>query len=549
MKKFKSIIICILITISILFSGKAYSSESVPKIDELTYLIIKNPDAQTMALASGAVDMLGDLTRPSDIELLSKHKNLKMSVAPMSHAFFLLFNNKKAPFNDKAIRQAISIVIPRSSIVRLIFSGYSMPLTSYLPPTSPWAIPQAGEATSQAKAEQIMKRGGYTKTLFGKWQDKNKHTLPKIEILSPTASVAPTTEEIAKDIADTLTAFGFDAYVTPIDFSTMIARLDRRDYSASVLAWSMGRNPDSLYNFYHSECDTKGGYNMTSASSKELDSALIHLRTAKDKEEATLYSTKAQKILCDLRPMVPIYSRMSVSCVSDKWKNIFSTKKTSAVNSYTYLFAEPKVHKRGEKKVLRTILPEEPRNLNPFVASSAYDWEILGLLYESLISSDPYTMEDIPWLASSWKLTTDKRQNTTTITFVIDTSVRFSDGSHLTAQDVAATFEFLKKNKVPRFYDSVKDIAKISVLANNKIAITLNGISYWYLDKIGGMFVMPKKIIDSVSTWQTWKPTFSQLVGTGPFVIGKYKPGEFITMKKNPHYTRTKFPIKKEDLR
>ena len=539
-------IICISIC---LFNGKAYSMERVPRIDELTYFIIKNPDAQTMALASGSVDMLGDLTRPSDIELLSKRKNLKMTVAPMSHAFFLLFNNKKNPVNDKAVRQAISLVIPRSSIVRLIFSGYSMPHTAYLPPTSPWAVARAGETTSPKKAEEILKRAGYTKTLLGKWQDKNKHTLPKIEILSPTASVAPTTEEIAKDIADTLTAFGFDAFVTPMDFSTMVARLDRRDYTASVLAWNMGRNPDGLYNFYHSECDTPGGYNMTSASSKELDNALSHLRHAKDKEEATIYSKKAQNLLCDLRPMVPIYSRMSVSCVSDKWKNIFSTNKTSAVNSYTYLFAEPKNHRPGQKKVLRTILPEEPRNLNPFVASSAYDWEILGLLYESLISSDPYTLEDIPWLAKSWSLTTDKKHNTTTITFVIDTSVNFSDGTSLTAQDAASTIEFLKKNKVPRFYDAVKDIASVTVLANDKFRVTLNGISYWYLDKVGGLFVMPKKIIDKIANFQTWKPSFDELIGTGPFVIGKYKQGEFITMKRNIHYSRTKFPIKQEDLR
>ena len=106
--------------------------------------------------------------------------------------------------------------------------------------------------------------------------------IPDQRLLSPTASVAPTTAELAARAADALSAIGIPVRSEPMDFSTMLSRLDERDFQMYVLAWQMTRDPDSLYAFYSTKMDIPGGYNLPGISDPELDAVLDRLRFAPD---------------------------------------------------------------------------------------------------------------------------------------------------------------------------------------------------------------------------------------------------------------------------
>ena len=514
-----------------------------PKINEIAMLIIANPDAQIMAAEAGEVDILSDIARPTDIDRLSSNKNLQMSLARGLHAFFLVLNDTASPWKDKDIRRAAAMSINRSSIVRMVFSGYCEPINSWLPPVSPWALANSNEDIyDPAAAKALLKKKGYSWDFSGMLVAPDGRKVPAIKILTPLARVAPTTAEMAELIADSLKSAGFPAESEPIDFSALIARLDRKDYSAAVLAWSMGRDPDSLFSFYHSSMSVAGGYNVSGIKDARLDKALSELRFAPDKAAAEKASVKSQRLLLDLMPTVPIYSRISAAAVSKKWKNIFTTDRITADNMWTLISAEPR---DGKMRPLTMILPEEPRNLNPFTASSAYSWQVLGLIYESMTGSDPYTLENIPAIASSWAVNTVKYKNAThtELVFKIKPGLKWSDGSPLTAADIKATADFLHKNKIPRFFDSVKNIRVTETPDKYTLRVVMDGVSYWYLDNIAGLPCMPKKVIDAIKDWQNWDPMDKNgkygpygLTGSGPFMLKTYKPGEYVIMSRNDNY-------------
>ncbi|MCF0247599.1 MAG: ABC transporter substrate-binding protein, partial [Synergistes sp.] len=69
-----------------------------PKIDTLALIIISNSDSQVMAAEAGEIDIVGDITRASDIDRLSLNKKLSMSLARGLHAFFLLLNDQTPPW-------------------------------------------------------------------------------------------------------------------------------------------------------------------------------------------------------------------------------------------------------------------------------------------------------------------------------------------------------------------------------------------------------------------------------------------------------------------
>ena len=513
-----------------------------PRIDKLCMVIITNPDAQVLAAEKGDLDVVSDLTRPSDVERLSRNPALSMSLARGFHAFFLLLNNKIAPWNDKTVRQAAAMAVDRNNIVRTIFSGYCEPINSWLPPVSPWALPDSAKNIYDPReARALLKKAGYSWNLAGTLVRPDGGVMPRMKLLAPLASVAPTTAELAEQLAGSLRAVGFPVDVDPMDFSAMVARLDRKDYSLAVLAWSMSRNPDSLYSFYHSAMDVEGGYNMTGTHDKRLDAALLRLRYAKDRQAAQKASVECQRLLAELVPSVPIYSRFSVAVVSKRWKNVLTTDKTTADNIWTLMMAEPR---DGVKRRLNMVLADEPRSLNPFTASSSGSWQVLGMIYESLLGTDPFTLADMPALALSWSVKTAGSGGDahTELSFKIAPGLKWSDGSPLTADDVRASIEFLKKNKIPRYFDSVKSVSSVAV-AGDTLTVRMEGVSYWYLDNIGGLPCFSRKTLTKVKDWRNWNPLDKAgrfgptgLVGCGPFMLDEYRPGEYVMMKKNPFY-------------
>ena len=75
------------------------------------------------------------------------------------------------------------------------------------------------------------------------------------------------------------------------------------------------------------------------------------------------------------------------------------------------------------------------------------------------------------------------------------------------------------------------------------LRVVMDGVSYWYLDNIGGLPCFPKKVLDRVTDWQNWDPLAEDakfgprgLLGCGPFTLESYKPGEYVMMRRNPHY-------------
>lgn len=534
-------------------SARAFemSSFSGPRVTDLYLIIVRDPDAQLLALEKGQVHILSDIARPVDIERLSQNPSIDMSLAKGFHGFFLGFNLRAFPWNSVALRQAACEAIPREKLVRDLFSGYAEPLSTFLPPASPYF--EQNVVTYPYNPDHAKKRlqeagwswnkNGILVSPDGIGPDA-KRTLTPQKLLSPTAQIAPTTAEIAEQAAASLRAIGIPIAVEPMDFSTMIALLDERKFDTYVLAWQMTRDPDSLFALYHSSMDVKGGYNIPGICNSNLDSILERLRWAHDEASARLAASEAQKMLADIVPVVPIYSRYSISATSTLWKGTYATSYTTSDNIWSFLRMEPR---EGSMEPLRVALADEPRSLNPLTASSAYDWNVLSLIYDALLAINPENLGDLPWIAESWKIETIKEGGlpATKLSFHIRKGVTWQDGRPLTASDPAFTISFLKKHRPPRFYDAVSDVDKVETPDEYTLEVTMKTTSYWHLHNIGGLPIFPRHILEKVSDWQSWKPAqiplegeegLSQLVGSGPFIFKEYRPGEYVHFIRNPHF-------------
>lgn len=114
-----------------------------------------------------------------------------------------------------------------------------------------------------------------------------------------------------------------------------------------------------------------------------------------------------------------LFCYLSITCIS-----AFCNDLSSAIKSESEI-------KKSQREIV-IINSSFPYNLNPHTANYASEAQILSGLYEGLFSYDPLTLEAIPALVESYKVSRNKQ----TWTFIIRKDCSFSNGEKINAQSV-----------------------------------------------------------------------------------------------------------------
>jgi peptide/nickel transport system substrate-binding protein len=174
----------------------------------------------------------------------------------------------------------------------------------------------------------------------------------------------------------------------------------------------------------------------------------------------------------------------------------------------------------------------EKDNNNPFLATSAAAH--LGyryMIYEPLAMVnlvDP-TSKPTPWLATSWTWSPDYKS----VTFNLRSGVTFSDGTPMTADDVAYSFQVLKQYSA--LNSNALPIADATA-SGNTVTVTFTDSAYVIQAKVLSTFVVPKAIWSKMSDPTT--DTVAKPVGTGPYVLKTFTP-QTVTLDVRSGYWQT----------
>lgn len=169
------------------------------------------------------------------------------------------------------------------------------------------------------------------------------------------------------------------------------------------------------------------------------------------------------------------------------------------------------------------------KNFNPFVATSAAS--LLGstsLIYEPLLQANAVKPGSYyNWLATAYSWSDGGKS----ITFTIRPGVKWSDGSALTAADVAFTYQMLKKyadvNTTGLAIQSVKSSA-------GKVTLTFSSPQYANLQNIAAtVYIVPQSVWSKVG--DPGKYADADPVGSGPYTVGTFGAQGF-TLAANPSY-------------
>ena len=211
------------------------------------------------------------------------------------------------------------------------------------------------------------------------------------------------------------------------------------------------------------------------------------------------------------------------------------------------------IGKRGGS--LTSATTSDPITFNLAIAQDAPSVDVLGHLFEGLTETSWLTGRVEPGLATRWERSADGL----TWTFHLRPDARWHDGQPFTAHDVDFTFNRIIYNAdIPanaraEFNFRVLDEATgqwreepmtVTTLDDHTVEFRLPVPFAPFLRAMGAA-IYPKHILEQYVDAGTFHTVWdintdpTEVIGTGPFTIASYEPGQRVVLRRNPDYWLT----------
>jgi peptide/nickel transport system substrate-binding protein len=267
-----------------------YWQPGLPYLNKVTWTVV--PDANTRVLQlEGNQAQIDEFPPYQSVATLAQTAGVTAEAFPSTEIYFLIMNEKEAPFNDIHVRQAISYAVDRQALVNSVLFGHGATSNSLFPPTLAFydpdaQVPQYDLAKAKQEMAQSSVPNGFSATFL--------------------TSTDPTFTTIAQVVQQDLAAIGIHLTITTVDPTTIWTMQGDFQYQMSMGLWTMDiPDPDELVEFFYnsnggSSCDYTN-YQNTQMNSMVTDAASVFGAAQRQKLYSAIQVQGAQDL-----PNVPL---------------------------------------------------------------------------------------------------------------------------------------------------------------------------------------------------------------------------------------------------
>jgi peptide/nickel transport system substrate-binding protein len=183
-----------------------------PRLERFIVVVVDEPTTKLAALTSGELDFAG--IQPAHAEFVRRDGELEVLSYPLLMTYGIVFNTRRAPFNDPMIRRILSQAIDRKELVEAYIYGFGTPAVGPVPPTAPNYLPIATTASAVRPPPTLRRRISF-------------------ELLTVGSGEAA----LEQMVQARLRGAGFDLKVRQLELSAFLARVygPAHDFDAAVL--------------------------------------------------------------------------------------------------------------------------------------------------------------------------------------------------------------------------------------------------------------------------------------------------------------------------
>lgn len=279
--------------------------------------------------------------------------------------------------------------------------------------------------------------------------------------------------------------------------SCFAAAMVNYDYNIYTGGWSLTADPDFIYDFFHS---SMGQYsyanNYPGFKNHEFDAYAEAVKFAPPGSDVKFLAVQAQWILAKYVGDVWLWAAKAVKGYRTGWQNVVNYAGFGTDNGYSFDL----MSKTGDNTIDYGF-KSDISALQVITSEWLWDWNVLGLIYDTLIARNPYNLaEEVGTLASAWSVTSNYPGwvGKAVCEFTVRSDAKFNDGTPVKPADVAYSL------LVPRsagqgnawVYSTVMDINKVEI-QGQVVRVFFNSNSIFSLHWSGFISIINKDLWNS----------------------------------------------------
>ena len=272
------------------------------------FIFGRSPGNIRTGFAMNAVDVFWP--GPSTISSAARNPRLSLQAAPPRNRLLVLWNCRRAPLDELAVREALGQMIDREALLKDLLRGEGAIHEGVFRPDLWFSNPRAVTPSDPLQARQTLAGLGWTMDQ----QDRLVKGAEPFRIELMTVAGNAERMALARRLADAWAEHGIETVITAVSWEEMLgSRLPEHRFDAVLLGLDYEETWDQSP-FWHSAQEAHG-LNYSGIADAPLDGLLDALRLETDLDRIPALAKAVEDRLLTLHPFLPIFSGSNVMAV------------------------------------------------------------------------------------------------------------------------------------------------------------------------------------------------------------------------------------------
>jgi oligopeptide transport system substrate-binding protein len=274
-----------------------YWNDSATRLDAVKFFLIADENAELTRYRAGELHVTAVVPR-GQFDWIKANLAGELHISPQLSTYFYGFNLRRAPFKDApGLRRALSLVIDRDKLARLVLRVGELPANGWVPPgvnnytSQSFDYQSVPLAQRTEEARRLYKEAGYSAAnplrFELRYNSAEVHTKLAIAIAAAWKQ-----------------ALGAEVRLTAVEFKSLLQDIDRGDVDVFRSSW-VGDYNDAYTFLQYLKSDF--GINLPHYENPDYDSLLARAAGEFDTTQRRELLEQAERLALRDHPLIPIY--------------------------------------------------------------------------------------------------------------------------------------------------------------------------------------------------------------------------------------------------
>lgn len=276
----------------VLERNERYIEPGLPRLDRVRFRVVPDQPAQIEQLLAGALDFLPAVPAASAARLAAA-PGVELVVFEGRQYDYICWNTLRPPFDDVAVRRALTLAIDRQALVDTLWKGYARVAASPIL-ANVWARARdlAPWPYDPREAGRLLAAAGFRDGDGDGVLERDGRPF-RFELTTNSSNRVRSDALVL--IQEQLRRVGIDAQPRALEIQTLTEKNLAHEFDATLSGWAIDTTLD-LRPYFHSS-EAAGGYNFGSYANAELDRLLVEVRRVDRLEDAKPMFERIQRVL------------------------------------------------------------------------------------------------------------------------------------------------------------------------------------------------------------------------------------------------------------